>query len=236
MDVEKLLVNYCSVVEQLRIKMKNYESRTRIPHNHINVLPVLMDLMGKNCKVYFEIGTYFGGSMLTSMQFQGKCDFYGLDFFGPGDNSEFVIDGTWHLNSNQSAQPGADITLYLVHNIINNLNNGQNFELIQGDSQSLKTIKLVNERFKNQVDILFIDGNHSFNAVCNDFNNYKDLVKSGGYIVFDDYGFLPDVRMAVDSIDKKEFDVMGRLPLVGGNDFVSELDQPLNASYIIQKK
>ena len=34
---------------------------------------------------------------------------------------------------------------------------------------------------------MFIDGDHSYQAVFNDFYMYKDLVEVGGYIVFDDY-------------------------------------------------
>jgi len=164
------------------------------------------------------------------MRFNGKCKFYGLDFFGKGDNDEWST--RW---GNQSALD--NLNIHIVNNNIQKANiNEQEFELIQGDSQSEETINLINERFSGIVDILFIDGDHSFDGVRNDFNNYKNLVRSGGYIIFDDYGFLPDVRNAVNSIDKKEFDIIGRLPLVNGNQFVNELDENLNASFILRKK
>ena len=202
----------------------------RVPHNHINVLPVIMNSMIDECKVYFEIGTYHGSSIITSMRFNGKCKFYGLDFFGKGDNDEWST--RW---GNQSALD--NLNIHIVNNNIQKANvNEQEFDLIQGDSQSEETINLINERFLKIVDILFIDGDHSFDGVRNDFNNYKNLVRSGGYIIFDDYGFLPDVRKAVNSIDKKEFDIIGRLPLVNGNQFVNELDEQLNASFILRKK
>ena len=34
--------------------------------------------------------------------------------------------------------------------------------------------------------MLFIDGNHNFQAVLNDFNKFFKYVKKGGFIVFDD--------------------------------------------------
>jgi hypothetical protein len=38
-----------------------------------------------------------------------------------------------------------------------------------------------------KVDILFIDGDHTRQAVINDWNNFKDFVNPGGFICFDDY-------------------------------------------------
>ena len=43
------LEKYCSVVEIV----KSFVGR--VPHNHINVLPVIMNSMIDECKVYFEI-------------------------------------------------------------------------------------------------------------------------------------------------------------------------------------
>lgn len=49
-----------------------------------------------------------------------------------------------------------------------------------------------------QIDILYIDGEHTPNAVCRDTALYYPLVKSGGAIIFDDYGH-PDVQRGVAS-------------------------------------
>ena len=86
----------------------------------------------------------------------------------------------------------------------------------------------------NEIDILFIDGDHSYQAVINDFTLYEGLVKSGGYIVFDDYRDegCPGTKIAVDEIIetvKERYNVIGTLPnifgarpntLTEGNDFV----------------
>jgi predicted O-methyltransferase YrrM len=67
----------------------------------------------------------------------------------------------------------------------------------------------------SEIDILFIDGDHSYHSVIQDFNNYKDLVISGGYIVFDDYNdsqYSPEVKPAVDDIINSlngEFEIIG---------------------------
>jgi len=38
----------------------------------------------------------------------------------------------------------------------------------------------------NQVDFLFIDGNHSYESTYNDFYNYKKYVRKGGLVAFHD--------------------------------------------------
>ena len=57
-----------------------------------------------------------------------------------------------------------------------------------GFSNNLKTInrvkRLVGEEQK--VDVLFIDGDHSYDGVKQDFDNYNGLVRKGGLIVFHD--------------------------------------------------
>lgn len=55
-------------------------------------------------------------------------------------------------------------------------------EIIQGHSQD------VIKTFNTKIDILFIDGDHSYKAVLNDYKNWSKLVKKGGYIVFHDVG------------------------------------------------
>jgi hypothetical protein len=89
--------------------------------------------------------------------------------------------------------------------------------------------------FINEIDILFIDGDHSYQGVINDFLLYEELVKKGGYIVFDDYNdsqHSPEVKIAVDDIIPTithNYDTIGTLPniynarpdwLKNGNDFI----------------
>ena len=60
---------------------------------------------------------------------------------------------------------------------------------------------------------LFIDGDHSYEGVKRDFENYIDLVQSGGLIIFDDYGFKawPGVKEYID----KEIMPDQRVELIG---------------------
>ncbi|BBA33356.1 hypothetical protein sS8_1396 [Methylocaldum marinum] len=50
-------------------------------------------------------------------------------------------------------------------------------------------------------DLLIIDGDHSYAGVKADYHNYVDLVRAGGYIIFDDCGSTdwPEVKQFVDA-------------------------------------
>ena len=67
-----------------------------------------------------------------------------------------------------------------------NINNHE-FKILKGNSHDNIIIKTVKEYFPNGIDLLFIDGDHSYNGVKSDFINYFPLVNSGGFIIFDDY-------------------------------------------------
>jgi predicted O-methyltransferase YrrM len=94
------------------------------------------------------------------------------------------------------------------------------FEYIQGNSQEQTTLGRLKE-FIQDIDVLFIDGDHSFIGVKNDFDLYSPLVKSGGYIIFDDYNdhqFSPQVKPAVDEIvsNLDQYEIIGTLPNIYG--------------------
>lgn len=65
------------------------------------------------------------------------------------------------------------------------------------------------EAARKSYDLLIIDGDHSYDGVAYDFEHYVDLVKPGGYIIFDDYNSTdwPEVRTYVDDVVKPREDV-----------------------------
>jgi hypothetical protein len=88
------------------------------------------------------------------------------------------------------------------------------------------------EDFKT--DILFIDGDHRFQAVVEDFYNFMDYVNPGGFIVFDDYlddTCSPEVRPAVESILKDIIEKNLPFCLVG-NPFNFLNVHPSNAKFL----
>lgn len=55
----------------------------------------------------------------------------------------------------------------------------------------------LNVELKQPIDILYIDGEHTPNAVCRDLALYYPLLRSGGALIIDDYGH-EDVQRGVD--------------------------------------
>jgi predicted O-methyltransferase YrrM len=82
-----------------------------------------------------------------------------------------------------------------------------NWTFICADSQKPET--LLHQLAGLHFDILFLDGDHSYEGVKNDFANYAPLVKSGGRIICHDVlsGYDPGVRKAFDEyIDATKFE------------------------------
>jgi cephalosporin hydroxylase len=64
---------------------------------------------------------------------------------------------------------------------------GQELVLIQGNSQDPDTIDLVERTLDGRtVEFLFIDGDHTYEGVAADWNNYSRLVTPGGLVAFHD--------------------------------------------------
>lgn len=66
--------------------------------------------------------------------------------------------------------------------------------LLNLDSHSEPTLDTVKEILNGEkLDILFIDGDHSYSGVRKDFEMYKSLVRSGGMVVFHDINYIPQL-------------------------------------------
>lgn len=74
------------------------------------------------------------------------------------------------------------------------------------------------ERFEDgSISLLFIDANHSLDAVCQDMLSWMPKVKSGGIICGHDWYSKPDVPVAVKKVLAKYSDIIRNLRLVGCN-------------------
>jgi predicted O-methyltransferase YrrM len=64
---------------------------------------------------------------------------------------------------------------------------GQHLDLIRGDSHAPKTVDRVSRLLAGEMlDFLFIDGDHTYEGVRQDFESYSPLVRSGGLVGFHD--------------------------------------------------
>jgi predicted O-methyltransferase YrrM len=156
-------------------------------HHHYHILFDIADEKFNQIN-YLEIGAYAGASACLMMN-RPNTNVISIDIANP--------------------MPKENVINY----IYNNTNTTNKYKYIKGSSQEFTTKAEVMEYLLQQdnksVKLLFIDGDHSFQAVIDDFNMYKDLVEVGGYIVFDDYcdwEHSPQVRTAVDTIVQNETD------------------------------
>jgi len=179
-------------------------------HHHCHILYDIANTYKlKKHITYLEIGCYAGASACLMLQ---------------RPNTRVI-----------SIDTGEVISADIVYNNVNRFNIHNNeYHLILGNSQIYETVDRI-KQITDSIDILFVDGDHSYNGVTTDFMLYSELVNKDGFIVFDDYNdsiHSPEVKPAVDAIIsniKGLYNVIGTLPnifnarpawLTEGNDFI----------------
>jgi predicted O-methyltransferase YrrM len=178
-------------------------------HHHYHILYDIVNLYPEDYRLnYVEVGCYAGGSACLVSQRK---------------NTEII-----------SIDLGKPIPPEIPKKNFESFNVNKNkYTYIQGNSQIIETVNKLKE-IVDTIDVLFIDGDHSYTGVVNDFQLYSPLVKNGGYVVFDDYNdhkFSPEVKKAVDDllIDLNGYEIIGTIPntlkarpeeLVEGNCFI----------------
>jgi len=63
--------------------------------------------------------------------------------------------------------------------------------VMQGESQE------IGKNFFDAIDLLFIDGDHSYEGVCDDVKIWLPKVKDNGLVVFHDYSWADGVQRAI---------------------------------------
>jgi len=130
---------------------------------------------------------------------------------------------------------GYPIDEEIVHGNVDRLNKFNNlYSYLKGNSQTQEMVNKL-KTLVDEIDILFIDGDHSYQGVINDFTLYEGIVKKGGYIVFDDYSDPSEVHNTSKAVNHicnqyaSQYNIIGAFPnllkarpdsLLEGNDFI----------------
>jgi predicted O-methyltransferase YrrM len=135
-------------------------------------------LLTKDCDTVLEIGSYVGASACcfgASMKSRGAGVIYCIDTWDNDAMTEGNRDTytTFLKNTDFFAQfiiPVRGFSADVVNQI---------------------TIKT------NYVDMLFIDGDHSYDGVKADWNAYQRFLKAGSIVVFHDWGWAEGVKRVI---------------------------------------
>jgi hypothetical protein len=134
--------------------------------------------------------------MLTFDIVEGKnCKITGIDCWE--DIIEVGING---IDNSYWEKDSLDLFLKLhkenrikLNKIINDYDKKNQIELIKGFSNDLK---IINKFEDNSLDLIYIDGDHSFEGCYEDLKNWYPKLKVGGFILNDDYNW-ESVKKAV---------------------------------------
>lgn len=131
-----------------------------------------------------EIGVGYGGHCQALLEYRGIDSLIGVDPYAHRDG----CDDATNLSQNDLDR--------VYHRALDRLAKyGRRFELIRETSASA-AMRVEND----SLDFVYIDGDHTYDAVANDLGLWFDKVQDGGIIAGHDYNNpeLPGVQQAVD--------------------------------------
>lgn len=153
-------------------------------HLQGHIIYDLIELLDKEEVVYAEIGSYCGASASLALSNDRVSEVFCID---PLNLSSSHFKGS--LSQEETLKKNISKVKTKAKSVI--------FKNFSSDEKVLKFFK------NKKIDILYIDGDHTFSGVMSDWNNFKDSVAKGGFVVFDDYYDLvhsSGVKKAVDYI------------------------------------
>lgn len=159
-------LQYYMVVQAIRIPGRT--NSVRSAQRRMEILRFLWEAKQKlNIHAICEVGTSLGGTIyLLSKAAERDARFITID-----------IANDWRRAAVLKALIGCR----------------QHIDVVAGDSSDPATVDtLANLLGEEKLDILFIDGDHSYGAVRCDYELYHRFVKKGGWIAFHD--IVPDYR------------------------------------------
>ena len=165
-----------------------------------NFLSLVEEYKPKNV---LEIGVFCGVTSrniceLLKTNFGSDFRYYGLDLFGSTKKSSVDEIEPKFLENQKFSNPLKTIYYNFIKK--ENLNSkisvenflkkfSQNIELIEGDTRvTLEKVPL------SEIDLVFLDGGHSYDTVLNDLQKLYDSMKNNSKIVCDDFAGITKIE------------------------------------------
>lgn len=143
--------------------------------------------LGFEIKKYGEIGSFKGLSAILvglGMLESGKKNF-----------QIFCID-TFEMTNNEKKGLDPDYTYdAFIENISKFPEIKEKIKIVRGYSDQVRS-QVPDKYF----DVFFIDGDHTYEGVSEDYKNYKKKLKLGGLMIFHDYSMAPGVTKLCNEI------------------------------------
>jgi predicted O-methyltransferase YrrM len=191
------------LLSKLMARHKDYRLKKKFPAlNHAFQIATHLTLQ-ERCQLYLlavdtkailEIGSYIGasaccfGAAMKSRKKDGKI--YCIDTWNNDAMTEGCRD-TWE----EFQKNTASYKEYIIPI------RGFSTNVVSEVASHIKTI-----------DLLFIDGDHSYEAVKSDWDSYKMFLKEGSIVVFHDYGWAEGVNRVIIEEVKPLVSSMNSLP------------------------
>lgn len=232
-QLKESLQLYRNLVSEMQQMRKSFSSENKMDraevsfHDYVHILHVLRYYITKNVATYVEIGAWKGGTSIFMSRHPLETNVVGIDGFFFDRQREEAEQYRQHLQGNGT-----------IH-------------WIKSDSK-LAIPELEKQLNGKEIDILFIDGDHSLKGAKKDYELYEPLVADGGFIVFDDFldtKASGGVRVAVMElirdgvINLEKFDVMGSVanimgagPVFVNNEFFYDWQSVASNEYVIRKR
>lgn len=159
-EIKNLPIEY---TEDTLNRVKKYLlNGVKVSQNYYEISTLCEILNTLNPKTVLEVGVEKGGSFNIWSEFSDK------------DATLIGID--------------TEITPEIIeNNIMKNIPDTKNVKFIGGDSTKRETVEEVKKILGNrEIDFLFIDGDHKYESIKLDFENYSPFVGTGGIIAFHD--------------------------------------------------
>tara|TARA_B100000579_G_scaffold218278_1_gene178521 strand:+ start:247 stop:867 length:621 start_codon:yes stop_codon:yes gene_type:complete len=184
------------------MKYRKFFRKTSLKQRGIGEI-FLNEVQKVNPKSFFEIGIFHGVTarnvcdlMYKNHNFEFK--YIGIDLFDENVNKEEVAPSfrfnnvlkTIYFKFIKRQNP---YSVLAVEDLLKKYK--QNIEIITGNTnEKLKNLSL------NNIDFIFVDGGHNYEAVKNDLYYSKKFIRVGGTILCDDYDltYAPGVKKAID--------------------------------------
>jgi predicted O-methyltransferase YrrM len=188
----RALINY--LTDEI-IKLLNYEFKQIFSiKSHLTIKErIKLYVLSKGKNTILEIGSYLGASACcfgAALKKSRIGKLFCIDTW----NNDAMSEGYWdtHAEFTKNTVPFAEF-------------------IIPVRGFSTEVVEQV-ESHVTQLDLLFIDGDHSYEGVKADWEAYKHFLKPGSIVVFHDWGWAEGVKRVVEEDVKPVVSYFNSLP------------------------